>query len=590
MNFCLLALLCIATVSPIFEYRGRIPGSVLDLKNAEPFVIDLTNRLSVLEQREPPAVTGIVRKVNGQSPDTNGWVNVDVGVLTVNNTPPDTNGNVNISSGSVDSMAFTNAMFVMQRSIDRPKTQNLYFIDITGLNNYDLHPPTNRIQGISGRFTIVLKTDRKTQINFIGFDDDSFLVPRNWNGYVQAGYNEFCFSEYSSGAYLVRQNYKVESRSRDLDTPLYFVAAEPNVEISMWRGNPVPKLETSRDLINWNSFLPGTTTVILTNVGERVYFRAQSEGNIQLGESTFELSKKAYCHGNIQYLLSQTPDNSVGAYAFYSLFAYCDDKLLSCPLLPATQLAEECYSDMFYGCTGIIMPPELPAQTLAQSCYDGMFSGCKSLVSAPDLLALDIPFGAYQSMFNRCDQLKNAPIISAKRISSYGCAYMFQGSGVRTSPTFELDSLGTYAMAGMFAMCTNLVQADDIMCNQGGERCCYRMFMGCPKLARAGVIKLGTYDMYSCAEMFRDCESLEIGPNILDENIGSSNFSYASAFKNCGSLKTLRVNFSDFGDNCTLSWLEGASRTGTFYCPTALPITVRNDWTVPEEWEIVRED
>lgn len=42
---------------------------------------------------------GKVKKVNNESPDANGNVNVNVGVKTVNGTSPDANGNVNVTSG-----------------------------------------------------------------------------------------------------------------------------------------------------------------------------------------------------------------------------------------------------------------------------------------------------------------------------------------------------------------------------------------------------------------------------------------------------------------------------------------------------------
>ena len=34
---------------------------------------------------------------------------------------------------------------------------------------------------------------------------------------------------------------------------------------------------------------------------------------------------------------------------------------------------------MFYGCTSLTTAPELPATTLAEACYSGMFCDCTSL-------------------------------------------------------------------------------------------------------------------------------------------------------------------------------------------------------------------
>ena len=49
------------------------------------------------------------------------------------------------------------------------------------------------------------------------------------------------------------------------------------------------------------------------------------------------------------------------------------------PALPATTLANNCYSYMFDGCTSLIQVPALPATTLANWCYQRMFYGCISL-------------------------------------------------------------------------------------------------------------------------------------------------------------------------------------------------------------------
>ena len=62
------------------------------------------------------------------------------------------------------------------------------------------------------------------------------------------------------------------------------------------------------------------------------------------------------------------------------LFSGCVGLAIA-PVLPATTLAEGCYSSMFYGCSSLTTAPELPATTLANGCYSGMFRGCTSLSS-----------------------------------------------------------------------------------------------------------------------------------------------------------------------------------------------------------------
>ena len=64
--------------------------------------------------------------------------------------------------------------------------------------------------------------------------------------------------------------------------------------------------------------------------------------------------------------------------ACYYMFAYCTS-LTTAPELPATTLANYCYTYMFNGCTSLTTAPELPATTLADYCYSNMFNNCTKL-------------------------------------------------------------------------------------------------------------------------------------------------------------------------------------------------------------------
>ena len=44
--------------------------------------------------------------------------------------------------------------------------------------------------------------------------------------------------------------------------------------------------------------------------------------------------------------------------------------------MPATTLANNCYYNMFSGCSNLTAAPNLLATTLANSCYHGMFDIC----------------------------------------------------------------------------------------------------------------------------------------------------------------------------------------------------------------------
>lgn len=86
--------------------------------------------------------------------------------------------------------------------------------------------------------------------------------------------------------------------------------------------------------------------------------------------------------GNIMSLINTcgTSDEINGEYAFYKLFAGCED-MTTAPLLPATKLSAHCYEKMFEGCKALVNAPYLPAPVLADFCYKDMFSGCINLES-----------------------------------------------------------------------------------------------------------------------------------------------------------------------------------------------------------------
>jgi hypothetical protein len=107
--------------------------------------------------------------------------------------------------------------------------------------------------------------------------------------------------------------------------------------------------------------------------------------------------------------------------------------LTQAPALPATTLADYCYSDMFYGCTGLTQAPALPATTLADYCYYSMFNGCTGLTTAPALPATTLADGCYSDMFSGCTGLTQAPALPATTLANDCYGYMFQGCTQITS-------------------------------------------------------------------------------------------------------------------------------------------------------------
>lgn len=55
-------------------------------------------------------------------------------------------------------------------------------------------------------------------------------------------------------------------------------------------------------------------------------------------------------------------------------------------LLPATQLGQSCYREMFYGCTSLSSAVVLPARNMVSGCYFATFYDCRALTSVTCML------------------------------------------------------------------------------------------------------------------------------------------------------------------------------------------------------------
>ena len=134
------------------------------------------------------------------------------------------------------------------------------------------------------------------------------------------------------------------------------------------------------------------------------------------------------CTGDIRTLLDYENYNTVNTSnaRFCYLFNYCK-QLTSAPKLPATELADNCYSVMFNGCTSLTTAPELKATTLANRCYSTMFRGCTSLTTAPKLPATTLAYYCYSNMFDGCTSLTTAPELKATTLANYCYSNMFNG-------------------------------------------------------------------------------------------------------------------------------------------------------------------
>lgn len=113
---------------------------------------------------------------------------------------------------------------------------------------------------------------------------------------------------------------------------LTFTAEQANSTISMYHGSssPILNLEYSTDNgANWQSFIPGTTSVTLANVGDTMKLRATEQGNERFSTNSplsynnyFNMSGRVAASGSILYLLRKDGvlDSALPSYCFTHLF------------------------------------------------------------------------------------------------------------------------------------------------------------------------------------------------------------------------------------------------------------------------------
>ena len=208
------------------------------------------------------------------------------------------------------------------------------------------------------------------------------------------------------------------------------------------------------------------TTSIDVAAGDKVQFYGNGtsitkyQGTIITGSGNGFTCK---VYGNIMSLVDEegfaTATTLSGNYTFYRLF-YGNTTLTDASglLLPATELAPDCYDQMFMNCTALTAAPALPATTLVEKCYYRMFYNCTALTAAPELPATKLAAECYNQMFRLCTSLTAAPELPATTLVEY-CYYQ------------------------MFSSCTALTTAPVLTATTLVDHCYYQMFDSCSKLA-----------------------------------------------------------------------------------------------------------
>ena len=185
---------------------------------------------------------------------------------------------------------------------------------------------------------------------------------------------------------------------------LCLTAEQANSTVAMAADSGAPDVTllytTDRNgMKGWGPFRVGSTTITLSNVGDRVWFRAGADGNPAMAGlvqdtytrgNYFTMTGRIAASGSVMSLLNGDEEtfSFEASRAFSRLFRSCAS-LTKAPDLPATTLENRCYAEMFEYCTSLTTAPHLPATTLVERCYSAMFYHCTSLNS------ISVAFGSF---------------------------------------------------------------------------------------------------------------------------------------------------------------------------------------------------
>lgn len=480
-----------------------------------------------------------------------------------------------------------------QVSVDL-SSKEFTFSQTNGGGNIALHA-----ESATSRWAILLpQTDMSgVTANAFGFDEASvtFDVPSiNENDYLTGG------------------------ASFTMTCPaLTFKARTAGVSVSINNASAID-LQFSLDGVNWENY---TGAITLTNVGDIVSFRGNNTmfstssrkftcsngqcyiyGNVMSllhandYASNYELSDKAfnYLFDNNQNIDIDPekelvlPALELAPNCYQNMFRNCTG-LTKAPALPATKLASYCYNQMFQGCTSLQTAPALPATKLAQYCYQTMFQNCSSLTTAPALPATELADYCYQYMFQGCSSLTTAPALPATKLIQSCYSYMFQGcTGLQTAPALPATTLANFCYNNMFYNCTSLQTAPDLPATTLANSCYSYMFYGCSGLQTAPAVLPATELASSCYNsMFSSCSKLTTAPVLPATTLVSTCYNYM--FRDCTQLSSITcLATSGIGSSSCNTWVNNVSSTGTFTKASGVTWPTGNNgipanWTVNEQ-------
>ena len=246
-------------------------------------------------------------------------------------------------------------------------------------------------------------------------------------------------------------------------------------------------IQYSLDGYDWKNY---TSAVMLTNPGDKIYFRGKGTNYQQTGNSGILTADKAsYVYGDLMFLMCdekyKAKKEITADFAFQRAFykaswlqLHSEKKLK----LSATTLSTGCYFEMFRGCTGItsLENLEMPGSgvSLVNRCFDSMFLECSGITAIPQgfLPWTQLAFACYRKMFEGCSKLATIPsdLLPALTLAKACYLRMFFGcSSLTVAPDLLATTPAPACYFAIFRNCTNISYVKCLMVLSAEQRIVY---------------------------------------------------------------------------------------------------------------------
>ena len=241
------------------------------------------------------------------------------------------------------------------------------------------------------------------------------------------------------------------------------------------------KLEYTQDLSSQSWTQVGSTVSLSDEAGHnKVYFRAQAGFTSGMLNGQFEINGNGNVKvgGNIMTLLSQDGTRAMVDDAFTYLFTGCRQLVDASELILPDYVEKRCYMGMFNGCSSLKKAPLLPATNIASQCYALMFQNTSiealhvnltdASVSMADIGGWLAGVNAEGGKFYGTKQLYDKAMLNGG-IKDFlglpeGWSYEIEGPtpGPNPDPKPAKESESTGVDASYMAYLRNLLKADDV--------------------------------------------------------------------------------------------------------------------------------